>query len=236
MDFHQISRPSAVHSFVILASHVFFLPGVYQAWRLRFPVELVSLCLVTAVSLLYHTCDENLFCAFDMSITQWHATDVWVTFLLICFLLGVMALDLKTWVAAALRCVYFVWVSAVVLFDATSLFHRALLILSVTALIIWRYGMQKHHKHTSLDVASLVQAWVIFGVAQVAFFLAITPIVGRRLHADATPKPIALPDTTVYWLFHSLWHLFAAVSVLKGLAFKASGAGRGGGKQTKRSH
>ena len=34
----------------ILGSHVFFLPGVYQAWGLRFPVELASLTVVAAMA------------------------------------------------------------------------------------------------------------------------------------------------------------------------------------------
>lgn len=70
----------------------------------------------------------------------------------------------------------------------------------------------------------LIAGVIIFGVALACFMVANAPIHAAVMTYDAaryppgTLKPMDVPDTAIYWLVHSVWHVasaFAAFFVLR---------------------
>jgi hypothetical protein len=226
LEWEQLERPS-YHSYVLLLSHVSFLLSIVAAFRRRLVLESFSLVLSGLISVGYHVCDENLYCAFGWSIYQWHAMDVWSTFFLICFVLCVMVLDIRARrTKYIVRAAYFAVVTGAVWYDRSSLMIFSGLLGSVAFLVVFRYGVQRHYAvRQSMQqrsgyrgpvgggVENLVIGLAVFCCSLACFVLANTPIVGRLLHDSRDgPKPMDVPDTTVYWAFHSVWHFSSALS------------------------
>jgi hypothetical protein len=233
--FEQYRRPS-YHSAAVLASHAVYSVTVWSAWCLRRPLEFVSLVVSATVSLLYHVCDENIGCAFGWDIAVWHALDVWSTYFLICFVLGVTMLRIQDRKRRfAVRALYFILVTCTVAYDRSSMILSGALLLSISAWIVVRNrtllrstmpwdGMattpQRRENFAVDRRRSLILSLVCLTISLGFFVTANTPIVGRRLHDPlAGPKPMHVPDTTLYWFFHALWHVGSGISVLLVLRF-----------------
>lgn len=220
---HQFVRPSG-HSYVILLSHVSFLLCITAAVRKRLLMESVSLLFSGVISICYHVCDENFGCWLNLNIFQWHAADVWSTFFLTCFVLGVIVLDIEDRkMRFVLRFVYFVLVTGFVWYDPGSVLLLGGLLFVTAVLVFFRYAVQRHHKasrKSRKDVRRLVIGLAVFAVSLGCFILANTPIVGYQLHDPrAGLKPMDVPDTTVYWFFHSIWHFASAIAAYQMVLF-----------------
>ena len=217
LQLHQEVRPSG-HSAVIMASHVGFLLSIGIAFKARRLVEAMSLSLSALISLHYHVCDENLWCPYGLDVTIWHALDVWSTFFLICFIFGVMVLDLPNPKHRfILRTVYFVSVTGSVWYDKGSMMLFGGLLASVALLIVARYALAKpsNRQRKKKSLGDLVVGLIVFVIALGCFVLANTPIVGHTRYdpkVDGPLKPMDVPDTSVYWVFHSIWHFSSAIS------------------------
>jgi hypothetical protein len=218
---HQLVRPSG-HSLVILASHVSFLLCLATAVRRRQLLEAASLALSATISFCYHLCDENIACPLGWSVFAWHALDVWSTFFLVCFVLGVLVLDFDTRRARVLaRAAYFALVSGCVWYDRGSMLLFGGLLASVAAAVLFRYGVQRHHQQRHqrrarrFHIRKLVTGLAIFGVSLGCFVVANTPVVGPVTYdaaRDGAVKRMDVPDTAVYWFFHAVWHFASAIS------------------------
>ena len=230
---HQDARPSG-HSYVIMASHVSFIAAIFTAFRYGKLVEGFGLALSCVISLHYHLCDENLHCPYGIGIEGWHALDVWSTFFLVCFIFAVMVLDLKSKKAKFIvRVVYFIAVTGSVMYDKSSMVLFGGLLASVGLLITLKVFKQVYFTSsnnarrattgstTTAPVKDLVAGLTIFAISLGCFVLANTPgalgIGGYTRYdpkRDGPLKPMDMPDTSTYWLFHSIWHFASAISAL----------------------
>ena len=207
----QLTRPS-FHSYVVLASHVSYALSFRTALRTAQYLELASLALSLAISVGYHICDENLACGLGLDIQRWHALDVWSTFFLICFVLGVRAMNFaSTAVRTIVRTTYLILVTVFVIIDRGNLALFGALLASVAVGLVLRSvlggGIGGEPKY-------LVYGLAVFACSLGCFVLANTPIIGPRTWQPETGKlkPMDVPDTAVYWLFHSVWHFASAIS------------------------
>jgi hypothetical protein len=219
----QEVRPSW-HSAVVMASHVAFLLSLRTALRQRQFPEFAALLLSLAISLGYHLCDENVKCSLEFDIVKWHALDVWSTFFFICFVVGVRALGLSSRAArGALRGVYLLLVTAFVVIDRGSVAMAGGLLALVTMSLVVRYLLFPLQRGSP---QYLLMGLGTFSVSLGCFVVANTPMVGPvtwTSHAGEL-KPMHLPDTAVYWAFHSVWHFASAVSAHCLLKFTHTGS------------
>ena len=227
----QHQRPS-LHSYVILASHASFIVCIAEALRRRLVVESVSLLLSAFISIFYHLCDENLHCAFGMDIYGWHAADVWSTFFLICFVLGVMILNIRdAFGRNALRMAYLAAVTLFVWIDAGNMLLLGSLLVVVATSVVLRFtwwpleDKLSHAKRVERN-KFLAVGLGTFALALGCFVVANTPVVGPVTYnasIHGPQKPMDVPDTAVYWVFHSVWHFLSAVSgyfIIKYIVFR----------------
>jgi len=211
---HQHARPSP-HSYVVLLSHFWFFLPIWTCHRKGLLLETVGLTTALLVSSLYHACDEGLHCAGSMDLPAWHFVDVWATFLIVCFVLGVYFLQLPPTWAGALRVTYFVVITAAVSYDRFSFPLMASLFVTPLLLLLLRYGHSNGRVVFAMhfETKPFLIGMGAFGCALVVFVAAGEEWLGaRRLHDVAKPKPKDVPDTTLYWALHSLWHVLCMVS------------------------
>ena len=220
-DWYQLTRPSWPHSHVILASHTAFALCLYTAVVHGHALEAAGLTLSAAISVAYHICDENFACAFGWPIATWHALDVWATFFLVCFVLGVMVLDLPSRKARfAARAAYAALVTSFVWYDRGSMLLFGGLLLSVAVAVFFRYAVQRRHlawgaAKRRARLRYLITGLAIFSLSLGCFVVANTSVIGPVTYdaaRDGPVKPMAVPDTAVYYLFHSVWHACSALS------------------------
>jgi hypothetical protein len=224
---HQHVRPSP-HSLAVLASHLAFAKTIHIAWKSHRVVESLSLALSCLISLHYHLCDENLWCPYGFDVYFWHAMDVWSTFFLICFVFGVMVLDLKKKKHQfILRVAYFIAVTASVAIDRSSMLLFGSLLGSVGLLVVvrllsecgWFRARSSTKDSPSKSLSDLALGVGAFTVALGCFMVANTPVIGYVRYDRSKPKPMDVPDTSVYWFFHSCWHLISSLSAYLILRF-----------------
>ena len=214
MLLHQQARPS-LHSYAMLLSHLSFFIPIVTCYRRSLLLETISLATAFFISTLYHACDEGLHCAGNLNLHAWHFVDVWATFLIVCFVLGVYFLQLPPRWAGALRVIYFIVITGAVSYDRFLFPLMASLFVTPLVLLLVRYG------HTNGRVAFAMNfeakpfaiGITLFGLALVVFVIAGEEVAGaRKLHDLSKPKPSDVPDTTLYWAYHSLWHVLCMVS------------------------
>ena len=215
----QLSRPSG-HSYVLLASHVAYAVGFRTAIRTGQYLELASLLVSLCISVGYHVCDENLYCSLGLDIQKWHALDIWSTFFLICFVIGVRAMDFASaTVRAAVRVVYLLLITTFVVIDRGNLALFGLLLASVAVLLVVRHVAGYAH---SGNRHLLAMGLGVFAVSLGCFVLANTPVIGPvTWPGGGQLKPMDVPDTAVYWAFHSVWHFASAVAANMLLLYNA---------------
>eukprot|EP01062_Namystynia_karyoxenos_P063278 TRINITY_DN5608_c0_g1_i1.p1 TRINITY_DN5608_c0_g1~~TRINITY_DN5608_c0_g1_i1.p1 ORF type:complete len:219 (+),score=59.12 TRINITY_DN5608_c0_g1_i1:70-726(+) len=204
----QRGRPSW-HSGALLASNAAFAAGACAALRSGHVLEGAALAAVAAVSTLYHLCDENVTCVGGLDILGWHAVDVWVTF-------------------AVVNAVF-----AVTLLRVRRRGRRRLLRAAQLALVTAGIGYDRFNPLVSagLYAAAVVPVLARAGARRVALrqgMLLLAAAAGCFISANAAPGPggerlrsgpegVAfphLPETTLYWLWHSLWHLAVVAAAL----------------------
>lgn len=227
----QLQRPSA-HSYIILASHASFIFCIREAIRRRLFVESMSLLLSATISMFYHLCDENFHCAFGIDIYGWHAADVWSTFFLICFVLGVMVLNInnKLW-RTILRMAYLTAITVFVWTDPGNMVLLGSLLVVVATTVTLKFSLFPDKCNLSSSRRQERNQFLAVGLGTFAlalgcFVVANTPIVGPITYSadiHGPRKPMDVPDTAVYWVFHSIWHFLSAVSgyfIIRYLVFR----------------
>jgi hypothetical protein len=216
----QLSRPSP-HSYVVLLSHASYALTLRTAVRHRQYLELCSLALSLAISVGYHICDENVHCGLGLDVVRWHALDVWSTFFLICFVIGVRAMNFATKGArVVVRCVYLFLITLFVFLDRGSAVLFGALLASVAIGLVCRHLIAGA---VGGDATYLALGLGVFACSLGCFVIANTPIIGP-VTWDGLPgtlKPMDVPDTAVYWAFHSVWHFASALSAHFLLVFNA---------------
>ena len=207
----QLARPS-FHSYVVLASHVSYALSFRTALVTGQHLELASLALSLAISIGYHICDENITCGLGLDIQRWHALDVWSTFFLICFVIGVRAMNFtSSTTRTAVRTVYLVLVTAFVIIDRGNLALLGSLLASVAIGLVVRSVLGGG---IGGDTTYLAYGLGVFACSLGCFVLANTLIIGPSTWRPEAGKlkPMDVPDTAVYWFFHSVWHFASALS------------------------
>eukprot|EP00759_Apiculatamorpha_spiralis_P006760 PhF_6_TR14002/c0_g1_i1/m.22451 len=213
-EFHQLARPSW-HSYVMVCSHFSFWVPVRTCYVRGLILEAISLAISFVISILYHACDEGLYCAANLNLETWHFIDVWCTFFLVCFVLGVYFLQLPGKWSSLLRIVWFVVITLAVSYDRFSLPLMGSLFVTPAILLALRYAHPHGRKAfvVHFEPFPFLVGMSVFGVALIVFVSAGEEVAGaRKLHDVSKPKPANVPDTTLYWMYHGLWHVLCMIS------------------------
>ena len=199
----QFTRPSW-HSTVLLLSHcVFILPVVVGFLKDRI-IEGLSIIIAICVSFSYHLCDENYYCL-NGNIYQWHTGDVWMTFCLVTGVYGVSILRIeRPEIRILARIGYFMLSTICVIYDQSSTQLGLLLYATIIIPIICYRKQVLRSWYSKMGLVS-------FAVAITTFICANNFGQSLRTGKEALTRP-DVPETTLYWFFHSLWHLFIAIS------------------------